>query len=77
MTEFKIEKGVPIPTGVRRGSGITAVLRVLRDGQIGDSVHLPITVRLFGGYTQRIGAGWYRARREGDGCRVWKIGDPQ
>lgn len=78
MSNYVIQKGVPIPDG-QSGTGKMAALRSLARAEIGDSVFLPGTKpsSINNMVVQAAGPGWYRTRKEGDGYRIWKIAEPR
>lgn len=76
VSQYVIEKGIPIPPqrgGGGRCHGITAVLRKLRRGE---SVLLPIDMARANRYAwSYIGPGAYAVRKIlGGGVRVWRTG---
>ena len=70
-TELKIEKGVPIPPAKTK-IGLSATLRSM---EIGDSIFLQVVGqnRLGGRIARVLGKGNWASRKEGAGCRVWRI----
>ena len=74
-TNFKIEKGVPIPP--RRQSGGAPMKYPWKDLQIGDSFFVPKqTVHPFSGQANTTGKRFnmkFTLRAENGGVRVWRV----
>jgi len=67
--EFKIEKGVPIPSPRRKNDGITYMFRCM---EIGDSFYSESETASFHVLAKRAGVK-ICVRTEGLGKRVWRI----
>lgn len=73
-SNFKIEKGVPIPSARRNnGKKIRGIAAALRKLGKTDSVLLPVHHGYASATASRVlGAANYTTRREGNGVRVWR-----
>lgn len=70
--QFKIESGIPIPTG--RNGKSRGFAEVLRRMKRGDSVLFPITpIQAGNAAKMTLGKGNYACRADGKGTRVWRI----
>lgn len=72
--KIKIDKGVPIPTGVGKGSG-RGGLYPWKKMDIGDSFFiaakkLPISITAT---NKRYAPKQFMSRKEGEGFRVWRV----
>lgn len=75
MSEFKIEKGVPIPQP--KSGKVGGWARALADADIGDSVFLAgRNAKDVVGGVGNHGNRWATVRTVEGGVRVWKIAEP-
>jgi hypothetical protein len=72
----RIQAPSPVPKK-RRGDYLHPWIDALAAARIGENVLVPyLHAYQLGGYMRRHGAGWYTARAEGTGCRIWKTAEP-
>lgn len=88
---LKVEKGIPVPHSKQKGKRNAIweeAVRALVDAELNDSVYVSrslvniaspknMAVPIFRYFSEVGGRGWYTAAVEGDGVRIWKIGEPK
>lgn len=75
---IKIENDVPLPERPFPYDRVRDACEVLAKAEIGDSTYIEdVSIGIVSAKANRAaGSGWYTARTDGDGVRIWKMAEP-